>query len=74
MKTMFWLDDPNPDWRWACTHCWTEGRGGHPEACPGCGSRHGWYETSAHEGMSMRDAFENLTARIFGAPKQETKH
>jgi hypothetical protein len=31
------------EWRWCCTACKTEGRGGEPAACPTCGATNAWY-------------------------------
>ena len=74
MKTMFWLDDPNPDWRWASTECWTEGKGNRPAACPTCGCTDAWFATAAHGGRLLKEVFEDVAAQMFGAPKKETKH
>lgn len=65
---------PDADWRWACTECWTEGRGEQPpDVCPGCGVAGSFFRSANHGNLPMKHVMESVLDVIFGKPDGETE-
>jgi hypothetical protein len=62
--------EPEREWRWVCTVCKTEGKGGEPKACPTCGTTDAWYcwNTTSDDTVSGRERMRRLAARLKGQP------
>jgi hypothetical protein len=56
------------EWRWCCTACKTEGRGGEPAACPTCGATNAWYNYSTRV-----DDTQPAMERLHGMLKPEPR-